>query len=281
MATSSLLLDGIWKLLLSLWPAHATNITNSTRCARPPAATLSPIPVTRLRRCHSRLLQEAQVERHPTDVRGRDPVHERRRELGRQVGTERQVLGNSAGQRDRGAHVGADRHHDAHRQPPEVGGAERVDAVADVGELREEHVERGRQRGDGDERPRPGPAPTAPGAPALRRSPRRCRPAGRAAASCSPACASRPRARAVAGRAPRSPAREVRWPGPPRRARGSTPTRVASETSSSARSIACVLGSADSVPNPRSMITGLAPDTRMFAARSDRCANRAAWSPRT
>ena len=31
MTTSSLLLDGIWKLSVSLWPAHATNMTSSTQ----------------------------------------------------------------------------------------------------------------------------------------------------------------------------------------------------------------------------------------------------------
>ena len=44
MATSSLLLDGILKLLLSLWPAHATNTTSSTRCTMPPDSHVEPDP---------------------------------------------------------------------------------------------------------------------------------------------------------------------------------------------------------------------------------------------
>ena len=57
----------------------------------------------------------------------------------------------------------------------------------------------------------------------------------------------------------------------------SGPTSVASDTSSSAQSMARARSPADSVPNPKSMTTGPSAVTRMLAARSDRCARRAAW----
>ena len=65
-------------------------------CTIAPATTLSPMPVTAGRRVDAGLLQEPQVERHPADVRRRDPVDERRRHLRFDVGDERQRLRDAA-----------------------------------------------------------------------------------------------------------------------------------------------------------------------------------------
>ena len=96
------------------------------------------------RRVDAGLLQEPQVERHPADVGRRDAVDERRRHLRFHVGDERQRLRHATGQADRGGHVGHQRHQDAHDEPRPIGVRQRGEAVVDVGELREQHVERAR-----------------------------------------------------------------------------------------------------------------------------------------
>ena len=107
------------------------------------------------RRVDTGLLQEAQVERHPADVGGRDAVDERRRHLRFHVGDERQWLRDATRQADRGGDVRDQRHQDAHDEPRPIGVRQCREAVVDMGELREQHVEGGGERGDHHERPRP------------------------------------------------------------------------------------------------------------------------------
>ena len=143
-------------------------------------------------------------------------------------------------------------------QPPPVGGAERVEAVADVGELREQHVERRGQRRDHDQRP--GPDAHQP----LERGGLLAGRRGDAVAQLaqqrlrSPACGSRPTAPAAGGTgaALASSCGADRAGGRGDAALGAR-RAPPSETSSSARSIACSPRRRPTrSPNPKSMITG-------------------------
>ncbi len=145
----------------------------------------------------------------------------------------------------------------ADRQPPEVGGPQRVDAVADVGQLRQQHVERADERGDHQERARPHPDEPFERGRRLAGRRRRCRRAARAAAPSTPACASPPTAPAVGGTGMRvgecvrseHPGRRRDEPARRRRARRATPAARRGRWPASAPS-------PTRSPNPRSMMTG-------------------------
>ena len=67
MTASSLLLAGTWNPLV-LCPAQAKKTNSSTMCTTPPATTFRPMPVTASAGSTPRLLHEADVQRHATDV---------------------------------------------------------------------------------------------------------------------------------------------------------------------------------------------------------------------
>ena len=123
----------------------------------PPASDVEADPGHRFGGRDAGLLQVAHVERHAADVRGRDPVDERRRQLRLRRRHERQRLGTPPVEADRRRDVGETRHHDGNGEPRPVGRAERVEAVVDVGQLRQQEVEGAGERGDHHERPRPHP----------------------------------------------------------------------------------------------------------------------------
>ena len=139
----------------------------------------------------------------------------------------------------------------------QFGVRQRGEAVVDMGELREQHVEGGGQRRDHHERPRPARG-------------RRRSSGGGSSPVISAICVRRSRQqrlrRPLAGRGRERERLEVRR-GAARGRRGSrlraadattgsAPTILASDTSSSARSIACSRGVADSSPKPRSITIG-------------------------
>ena len=172
------------------------------------------------------------------------------------------------------ADVREQRHHDAHDEPAQVGGAQGGEAVADVGELRQEDVERADERGDHEERPGPDADQTLERRRLLAGRRRRSRCAVRAAAPSTPACESRPTAPAAGGR----DAARARSSGPSTRAadattRGRRPTSAASDASSSARSMACMRGVADSSPKPE-------VDDHRLGRRPRGCSRRAATGAR-
>ena len=135
----------------------------------------------RLRRRDARLLQVAHVERHPADVGRRDPVDERRGQLGlRRSGTNGSALGHAADHADRRPRRRSRR--TSRRRPasqPQFAERSASHAVVDVGELRQQEVEGAGERGDHDDRARPHPDEALERLGFLRRSPRRSRRASR------------------------------------------------------------------------------------------------------
>ncbi len=111
----------------------------------------------RLRGLDPSLLHEAHAECHAPDVGGCDAVDERGRELRFQVRDERQVFRHASCHTDRRGDVGQDRHRDASDEPYPVGVAQSSEAVADVGQLWEQNVERAREGHDREDGPGPNP----------------------------------------------------------------------------------------------------------------------------
>ena len=136
---------GILKPLPPPCPAQAKNTTSNTTCTIAPGERVEPDAGHRLRRSDAGLLQEAHVERHPADVRRRHAVDERRRQLRLEVGTERRCSATPpampiAPRRRCSSDITMQTTNHAPVRVPQ-----RREAVADVGELREQHVERGRR----------------------------------------------------------------------------------------------------------------------------------------
>ena len=93
----------------------------------------------------------------PPTFAGRHPVDERRGQLGEDGRHQRQPLRHTARHADAGGDVRDARQHDAAGEPAPVGRADRLDAVVDVGELRQQEVEGPGERGDHQERARSHP----------------------------------------------------------------------------------------------------------------------------
>ena len=91
--TRILLSVGSLKLFVSLWPAHTDEHEEQHEVHDGADDDVQPDPGDARRGIDAGLLQESQVEGHATDVRRRDPVHERRRHLRFHRGDERQWLG--------------------------------------------------------------------------------------------------------------------------------------------------------------------------------------------
>ena len=101
------------------------------------------------------LLEEAHVERHPSDVGRRHAVHERRRHLRFDVGDERYVLGHRTRHADRARDICQERHEETDDQPRPAGMPNRAEAVTDIRQLRKQDVERADERGDHEHRAGP------------------------------------------------------------------------------------------------------------------------------
>ena len=243
MTTSSLLPLGIVKpSRRSGRPRRRTR--RAARCGRRRRRRVEADAGHRLGGRHARLLQEAHVERHAADVRRRDPVDERRRHL-RLDGRARTAAARARRRRRPTAAADVRQRRTSRRAPashPQLAERRAREAVVDVGQLRQQDVEGAGEGGDHQERP--GPHAHEP----LERLRLRRRDRGDLVAELV-SSAFDARLRVAADSAERLQVRQWRRPARPAssdagggRDRRSAPTSAASDTSSSARSIACRRG---------------------------------------
>ena len=155
MATSTLLSLGILKLLVSLCPAHATNTKSSTMWTIAPATTLSPMPVTPAAGSIPAFCRNRRFSAMPPTFAGVTRFTKDDAICASTLGNEGELLRQHLRpirSRRRRRSASDMRMHTISQRP--IGVSQRVEAVVDVGELREQHVERAGQGRDHDERAR-------------------------------------------------------------------------------------------------------------------------------